>query len=177
MIWADRIYLEQFWWNLLDLAVHVLSISYLNWNTHIGGEGINSYGSKINEHDVGRCFIPPKWIIGWEMNIQRAYLLHNIAKKELLGWEFFWSPEKLGSFLRFTAQTNFISFLAKLVFLDLSFFSLCLYWSCKRWILLKKYDPHHKWFKKRLWCLEQVFVTAQRWEFCSSPSLPTWTMY
>lgn len=44
---------------------------------------MNSYGSKINEHNVSVCFIPPKGIIGWERNTQR------VSAKELLSWELF----------------------------------------------------------------------------------------
>lgn len=83
------------------------------------------------------------------------------CNKRAFGLRVFWSPEKLGCFLRSTSRTNFISFLERVVFLDLSFYYLSLYWNCKRCILLKNYEPQHSWFKDRLW-LERVWLLQLR---------------
>lgn len=83
------------------------------------------------------------------------------CNERAFGLRVFWSPEKLGCFLRSTSRTNFISFLERLVFLDLSFYYLSLYWNCKRCILLKNYEPQHSWFKDRLW-LERVWLLQLR---------------
>lgn len=82
---------------------------------HTLREGVNSYGSKINEYDLSIVFMPPK-CIHWMRN---EYA--KDCNKRAFGLRGFWNPEKLGSFLISTSQMNFISFLAKLVFPDLAF--------------------------------------------------------
>lgn len=74
---------------------------------HTLREGVNSYGSKINEYDLSIVFMPPK-CIHWMRN---EYA--KDCNKRAFGLRGFWNPEKLGSFLISTSQMNFISFFGK----------------------------------------------------------------